>query len=357
MVRIRRLLTSDSVCFGESLASIHIDIFQHICYQFEFNPVSDKKMVNDWMQRLASIDVGSNTLRLLIAEPPSTAPLRPIQVERRITRLGEHFLPSKTLQSTAMERSIAALEDFVDLMGRRGVSQYVAGATAVVREAGNGRDFLDMAQARVGLRIRTLSGPEEARLSLLGVASVIPHAQAPMAVFDIGGGSTELIWRAPQGNNPVKSFSLPVGVIPLTETFLQEDPPGVEACGRLRRQVSGVLKRLSLPENLHETLWVGTAGTATTMASIYLRLQTYDPDRINGTVLERVWLLELCDGLAEMSIAERRKLAGLEPGREDIVLAGALVTLELMETFGFSECTISDAGLLEGLFLELCRTL
>ena len=309
------------------------------------------------MERLASIDVGSNTLRLLIAEPAISAPLRPIQAERRITRLGENFLPDKTLQPPAMERSMAALKEFVELMGLNGVSDYSAGATAVVREASNGGQFLDQVQRQTGLSIRLLSGSEEARLSLLGVASVISNKESSMVIFDIGGGSTELIWRAPQGSNPVESLSLPVGVVHLTEAFLQEDPPGFEACGRLRRQVSGVLKRLSLPENLHETRWVGTAGTATTLASMHLRLQAYDPDRISGQVLDKGWLVELCDGLAQMTIAERSKLPGLEPGREDIILAGALVTVELMERFGFCQFTVSDAGLLEGLFFELCESL
>jgi exopolyphosphatase/guanosine-5'-triphosphate,3'-diphosphate pyrophosphatase len=309
------------------------------------------------MQRLASIDVGSNTLRLLIAEPTVSAPLRPIQVERRITRLGENFLPSRTLQSAAIERSIAALKEFVDLMGQSGVSDYLAGATAVVRQAGNRHHFLDVVQDRAGLKVRVLSGSEEARLSLLGVNSIIPNRETPVAVFDIGGGSTELIWKSLQESNPVESSSTPVGVVHLTESFLQEDPPGSKACARLRQHVSKILLKLSLPDNFQNTSWVGTAGTVTTLASMYLRLREYDPDTINGTVLEKAWLVELCDDLAKMPIAERRKLPGLEPGREDIILAGALVTLELMDTFGFSEFTVSDAGLLEGLFLDLCQTI
>ncbi len=309
------------------------------------------------MQRLASIDVGSNTLRLLIAEPPFSAVLRPIQVERRITRLGENFLPTKDLQTKAIERTISALNEFRDLMDRGGVSAYLAGATAVVREASNGSHFLNMVQEQTGLKIRSLSGAEEARLSLLGVASVNPNPAAPMAVFDIGGGSTELIWKAGRESNPAQSFSLPVGVVHLTEVFLQEDPPGLAACARLRRQVSDLLKGISFPENPHDTLWVGTAGTVSTLASMYLGLQEYDPDRINGAILDRRWLMELCDGLARMPLAERSNLTGLEPGREDIILAGALVTVEIMETYGLSQFTVSDAGLLEGLFLDLCQTL
>jgi exopolyphosphatase/guanosine-5'-triphosphate,3'-diphosphate pyrophosphatase len=102
-------------------------------------------------------------------------------------------------------------------------------------------------------------------------------------------------------------------------------------------------------------LWVGTAGTVTTLAAMYLELQQYDPDRINGVVLERSWLVDLCNRLAGTPVPARRGIVGLEPGREDIILAGALVTLELMDAFRLSRVTVSDAGLLEGLFFELCR--
>ncbi len=309
------------------------------------------------MERLASIDVGSNTLRLLIAEPAVSVPIRPILVERRITRLGENFLPDKALQPPAMDRSMAALKEFVELMGLNGVSDYSAGATAVVREAINGGQFLDQVQRQTGLSVRLLSGFEEARLSLLGVASVISKKESSMAIFDIGGGSTELVWKGEGDNSAVESSSLPLGVVHLTETFLQGDPPGHEPCLQLRRHVSSVLAELSLYKDFHDTLWVGTAGTVTTLASMWHELAEYDPEKINGTVLERTWLADLCARLASMKLTERRKLSGLEPGREDIILAGGLVTLEIMDTFGFSRFTVSDAGLLEGLFLDLCRTL
>ncbi len=308
------------------------------------------------MQRLASIDVGSNTLRLLIAEPAFSAPSRPIQVERRITRLGERFLPDRILQPPAMERSIAALKEFVDFMGQRNVSQYQAGATAVVREASNGNHFLEMVEDQTGLKVRLLSGSEEARLSLLGVASVISNRETPMAIFDIGGGSTELIWKSVGEGNPVEWHSLPIGVVHLTEGFLQDDPPGQEACARLRHSVSDILMRLSFPNNVRDTRLVGTAGTVTTLASMRLDMREYDPDRINGTVLDRTWLAHLCNDLAQMPISQRSKFPGLEPGREDIILAGALIALALMDTLGFSQFTVSDAGLLEGLFLDLCET-
>ena len=309
------------------------------------------------MEPLASIDVGSNTIRLLIAEPEVSAPLRPIQIQRRITRLGENFLPDRILQPKAMDRSIAALKEFVELMGLNGVSEYSAGATAVVREASNGSTFLNLVQRQTGLGVRLLSGTEEARLSLLGVASVISNKESAMVVFDIGGGSTELVWQGQGDSSHMESSSLPVGVVHLTETFLQGDPPGHEPCLQLREYVASVLTELSFDKDFHDTLWVGTAGTVTTLASMWYELVEYDPTRINGTVLEKAWLADLCKTLAEMKLTERRKLTGLEPGREDIILAGGLVTLEMMDTFGFTQFTVSDAGLLEGLFLDLCRTL
>ena len=142
-----------------------------------------------------------------------------------------------------------------------------------------------------------------------------------------------------------------------TEVFLPHDPPGSEACAELRQYISNVLAGLPFPEKGDISLWIGTAGTATTLASICFKMQEYDPDRINGTVLDRTWLAGLCDDLAKMRIAQRSEIPGLESGREDIILAGGLVTLELMDTFGFSRFTVSDAGLLEGLFIHLCAKL
>ncbi|MFP3870581.1 MAG: exopolyphosphatase [Syntrophobacteria bacterium] len=309
------------------------------------------------MERLASIDLGSNTLRLLIADHLASGVLRPITKERRITRLGENFLPSRRLQPQAMARSIAALKEFGDLMTQRGVSSYLAGATAVVREAGNGEEFLSMVRRETSLQVRLLSGSEEARLSLLGVASAIRATDAPMAVFDIGGGSSELIWTPEAARGPAECASLPVGVVHLTETFLKEDPPGREACARLGRQVHTMLDTVAFGDKLQRSMWVGTAGTVTTLAAMRLELRRYDPERINGTVLEKPWLADLCQRLAVMPVARRRQLPGLERGREDIILAGAVVTLELMNTFRFTRCTASDGGLLEGLFLEVCGSL
>lgn len=228
----------------------------------------------------------------------------------------------------------------------------------MVREASNGKSFLEQVRARTGLRVSVLSGTEEANLSLLGVAAVIPDSKADMAVFDIGGGSTELVWKPAEARHSVESISLPLGVVHLTETFLQKDPPGSEACTKLRHSVSRVLEGcMSFPGESHTTLWVGTAGTVTTLASMWLQLPEYDPGKINGTVLDRTWLADLCDDLAQMKIAHRSKLPGLEPGREDIILAGGLVTLALMDTFGFCRFTVSDAGVLEGLLLDLCGNL
>jgi len=307
------------------------------------------------MPPLASIDIGSNTLRLLIAQAWTSGPLKPIRVERRITRLGERFLPAMILKPAAIARSIAALREFAQFMAETGVQDYLAAATAVVREAGNGADFLRRVEDEAGLRVRLLSGTEEAELALRGAASVTVGGGGPMALFDIGGGSTEVICQVPGENPRVDSVSLPIGVVHLTERFLRDDPPGLEACNRLAGHVRTILEAVSFAAPMDRLLWVGTAGTVTTLAAMYLELQQYDPDRINGAVLDRSWLVGLCTRLAGTPVPARRGIVGLEPGREDIILAGALVTVELMDAFRFSRVTVSDAGLLEGLFLELCR--
>jgi len=308
------------------------------------------------MPPLASIDIGSNTLRLLIAERVVQGPIKPARLARRITRLGERFLPSKILQRAAMARSIAALREFAALMAEHRVQDYLAGATAVVREAGNGAEFLRRVEEEAGISVRLLSGTEEAQVALQGAASVISSGDVPLALFDIGGGSTEVIRQTAGGSRAVESASLPIGVVHLTETFLPDDPPGLDACTRLASHVRGILEAVQFSAPMEGLLWVGTAGTVTTLAAMYLELERYDPARINGVLLERPWLVDLHTRLAGMRIAARRGIVGLEPGREDIILAGALVTLELMEKFRFSQLTVSDAGLLEGLFLELCRS-
>jgi exopolyphosphatase/guanosine-5'-triphosphate,3'-diphosphate pyrophosphatase len=309
------------------------------------------------MQRLASIDVGSNTLRLLIGEQTIPGRIRPIRLERRITRLGEHFFPSRALQPQATQRTIAALNEFVELMRQQEVSRCLAGATAVVRAATNGEAFIGAVQEQTGLHLRLLSGSEEARLSVLGVVSGLAVEDGPLAVCDIGGGSTELVWAPGGRDGPMECLSVPLGVVHLTEAFLQDDPPGAEACARLAAEVRKVLGTVAFADRIQKCSWIGTAGTITTLAAMRLGLRHYEPDRINGVVLERSWLGELCGRLAVMSLVQRREVPGLEHGREDIILAGALVAQELMEAFGFSRCTVSDGGLLEGLFLELCRSI
>jgi exopolyphosphatase/guanosine-5'-triphosphate,3'-diphosphate pyrophosphatase len=307
------------------------------------------------MPPLASIDIGSNTLRLLIAVSPCGAPLEPLRVERRITRLGEGFMPSKILRASAMARSIAALREFAALMAEHGARDYLAGATAVVREAGNGVEFLRRVKEEAGISVRVLSGTEEAEFALRGAAAVIPGNDAPLALIDIGGGSTEVIRQSPGESPGAESVSLPIGVVHLTETFLRDDPPGLDACARLARHVRDVLDAVHFSAPLDGLLWIGTAGTVTTLAAMHLELERYDPARINGVVIERQWLADFCNRLADTPVAARRRIVGLEPGREDIILAGALISVELMDKFGFSQLTVSDAGLLEGLFLELCR--
>ncbi len=315
--------------------------------------------------KYAAIDIGSNTLRLLVAGiNDSQNQFRTLRIERIITRLGENFEVDRTLKKAPVGRTIKALKKFSEITQSEKVSRLAVAATAVIREAKNRDWFVSEVKRQTGLRVRVLSGVEEAILSLKGVFNAIDTVTSPAVVVDIGGGSTEIIaaiWGKPPELLYVKS--LPLGVVKLTEGFLKKDPPGKRSCENLRksirtrfcyvaREIKSSMKSSTLLHPRRPTM-IATAGTPTTAAAIYLRMDRYDPDRITGTVLKIEWLEELADRLANTPVKERENITGLEKGREDIILSGILILVELMALLGFSQVTVCDSGLLEGLIWDL----
>jgi exopolyphosphatase/guanosine-5'-triphosphate,3'-diphosphate pyrophosphatase len=213
---------------------------------------------------------------------------------------------------------------------------------------------------RTGLDIRVIPGEDEARLTLLGVSqglrstSLGEEKSPPVSalVIDIGGGSTEVIMIHP-GGEPIAT-SLPLGAVYLTERFIHHDPPSGEELERLRRSVREALEQQSaLLRPGPACLFLGTAGTITTLAAMDLKLAVYDADRINRSMLTRSAIDGMVRTLSKSTLTERRDLPGLESGREDIILAGAIVTQEVMERFGFSTILVSDWGLREGIVFDL----
>jgi exopolyphosphatase/guanosine-5'-triphosphate,3'-diphosphate pyrophosphatase len=307
---------------------------------------------------LAGIDIGTNTLRLLIAEI-GPALYREIGSDRRITRLGQDLDRTGELSREARERSIKTLADFSVSIKKHAARQVDAVGTSALRKASNSREFITEVKQRTGLDIRVIPGEDEARLTLLGVSQALRNTSAseksPLSsalVIDIGGGSTEVIITRP-GRETIAA-SLPLGAVYLTERFLHHDPPSGEELERLRQSVREALEQEGdLLRPGPACVFAGTAGTITTLAAMDQKLSVYDPDRINRSMLTRSAVDGMVRLLSKNSLKERGDIPGLEHGREDIILAGAIVTREIMERFGFSEMLVSEWGLREGIMFDL----
>lgn len=303
-------------------------------------------------RRAAAIDVGTNTVRLLVGEPEGPGRFRPIFAAQEITRLGEGLLPERVLQAIPMDRTLAVLSRYRQAAASRGAEAVLALGTSALREARNRETFLRRAREEAGLRVQVISGEEEARLTLRGVMGGLPDPPPRMLLMDIGGGSTEFL--AAEGDRVLGLVSTGLGVVKLTEEHFRHDPPLRAELARAREAVALRLGRVRSQElagrDLPDLL-VGTAGTITTLAAIDLALDPYDPLRITGHRLSRARIAELVETLAARPLAARQAVPGLEAGRADVIVAGGLICLGSLDALGFPGLTVSDAGLREGILL------
>lgn len=307
---------------------------------------------------LAGIDIGTNTLRLLVAEINDTA-FRELYSDRKITRLGRNLERAGSLSRDAEERSLAVLAEFAGKARRYSAFRTAAAGTSALRKAANAGEFVREARQRAGIDITIIRGEEEARLTLLGVGRVLgepgkPGGRGPgsMLVIDIGGGSTEAIVTRPDSSPTMQSLHL--GAVYLTERFLKHDPPSGEELDMLHQAVREELVKMD--ESVRSPrpgVCAGTAGTITTLAAMDQGLAEYDPDKINHYVLTREAVGRIIRRLSVSTLEQRRAVAGLEPGREDIILAGAVVAREIMERYDYAELLVSDWGLREGIVIDL----
>lgn len=313
---------------------------------------------------LAGIDIGTNTLRLLIAETGPDS-YREISSDRRITRLGQQLDRTGALSPEARERSISVLADFSERIRQHAVRRVAAVGTSALRNASNAREFTAEVKERTGLDIRVIPGEEEARLTMLGVARALRGAAGegrgsdPLSsalVINIGGGSSELITQHPNGQ--MTEVSLPLGAVYLTERFIAHDPPTGSELGLLRKAVGFELdKHREVFKPYPNRILAGTAGTITTLAAMDLRLAKYDPDTINRHRLTRDAINAMVRKLSLSTLRERRTIPGLEHGREDIILAGAIIAQEIMTRAGAPTMLVSDWGLREGIVFDLYEQL
>jgi exopolyphosphatase/guanosine-5'-triphosphate,3'-diphosphate pyrophosphatase len=322
----------------------------------------DNREMNDAVSEncFASIDIGSHTTRLLIAQRHGTE-LAPVRTERRVTRLARDFHEDEITEQAQLG-NISALKEYKSIIDQFHVKGIACGATGVVRRAKNSESLIERIIHQTGIECRILSEQTEALLSAKGVLSFLGQTSNDLLIFDVGGASTEFLLTGRE----ISAFSTsrPIGATTLTEKYLKGDPPGLEAVKR--SALSARYEIFSAKEHLYENLKkngivtffarfqpVGTAGTVTTLAAMFNKMQRYVAYRVNGIVLSKDWLSDTIKSLASMSLAYRKLLAGLEPGREDIILGGAVIVSEVLSCFGYDSLAVSDAGLLEGLLVEL----
>ena len=302
----------------------------------------------------AVIDVGTNTLRLLVAEAVTPDDFTILHEEQEITRLGEGLLPTRLLQDEPQRRSLSTLRRFAEAARRFKAEQVAAVATSAVRDAENRGELVAEIARETGLTIRVIDGREEARLTLLGVRHGLHLGSHRVLVMDVGGGSTEFVLAKGEEIEAIVSTGL--GVVKLAEQHLVCDPPTPGELQALEEVVAGRIDRLrnELP-SLEGTWLIGTAGTVTTLAAMDLSLTAYDRKRVHGHCLSLARVRELLGRLAALPLRERRRVPGLEPGRADIILTGAAVVVASMERLAYSEMRVSDSGLREGILLDLLR--
>lgn len=303
-------------------------------------------------KRLAGIDIGTLTCRLLIADLPAGNRLNELCSERRILRLGEGVDQSKRLKQEAVDRVIHCLKDWRATIESYRVHAHVVVATSAVRDAANKQEFLNRVRSEAGFEVEILSGDEEARRTMLGIHSGLPGDIKDVLALDIGGGSTEFI-LALQGQPPVVR-SIDIGVVRLSERLLNHDPPTrqeiAEARAWIQRETTVVLA--AMPRRTGLT-FVGTAGTITSLAAMALQLPAYDAARIHNYRLVLNTITDLEKHLLSRSKAARIGMPGLERNREDVIAAGAIILQTVMEMLGEEECLVSDLGLREGILLDL----
>jgi exopolyphosphatase/guanosine-5'-triphosphate,3'-diphosphate pyrophosphatase len=302
-------------------------------------------------RRVASIDIGTNSVLLLIAEA-TPGGVRPVLERATITRLGQGVDRTQRLAPEACERTLRCIEEYAADLREHGVQRIAAVGTSALRDAQGGTDFTREIARALGSEPQVIDGAREAALTFRGALSGLPVSGA-VTVFDVGGGSTEIVHGTRDGHASAaeEAVSLNIGSVRLFERHVRSDPPSAAELERAAEDVENAL--LGAPRASRPRTLVGVAGTVTTLASIALELDDYDPARVHGHVLEHSEVATLRQRLALMSLAERQTLRGLDPRRADVIVVGAVIVERVMNHAGASALVVSDRGVRWGLAEEL----
>ncbi|WP_445152231.1 Ppx/GppA phosphatase family protein [Baekduia sp. Peel2402] len=307
------------------------------------------------MTRIAVIDIGTNSTRLLIADvDPATKHVTEIERRTTVTRLGQGVDHTGVLAPEAMARVEAAVAEYRELIDASNVDAVTGVLTSAVRDARNGAEFTTKINDTYNIDARTITGDEEARLTYLGATdgrASAEDAQVQRVVIDVGGGSTELV----TGHGATVDFhvSTQAGVVRQTERFLRSDPPRPEELQQLQAEAKEIFES-AVPQATRQavTQGIAVAGTATSCAAILQELDPYDPTKVHGFRLLRAQCEMLLPRLAAMTLAERRSVKGLHPDRAQAIVAGVILLVEAMRCFDLAEVEVSEHDILRGAALD-----
>jgi len=299
--------------------------------------------VTDGEKRVAVIDIGTNSTRLLVADVAGGR-VSPLERRSTVTRLGRGVDLSGHLAGEAIEDVCGAIRDYIGMLEELGAETTDAIATSAVRDADNGSAFIAELRERFALSARVLDGEEEARLTYLGATSESAPSE-PTLVIDIGGGSTEMV----VGTGTEISFhdSLQAGVVRHSERCISSDPPTAGELEALAADVRGLIEE-SLGAGVEARQGIAVAGTPTSLAAVELGLEPYDPSRVHGHVLELPSIQRMLSQLASAPLAERVEIPGLHPDRAPTIVAGVVILVEAMRAFGLERVTVSEHDILYG---------
>jgi exopolyphosphatase/guanosine-5'-triphosphate,3'-diphosphate pyrophosphatase len=304
--------------------------------------------------RVATIDMGTNTVLLLVAERTAGGALMAIAERATITRLGEGVDRTRRLSPVAISRTRACLDDYATIVRELGADRVAVVGTSAMRDAEGGAELRDHVRALLGVDVRVLSGTEEAHLAFRGALSgLATDAEGELVVFDIGGGSTEVVVGKRQAAVMRVDFAMSydVGSVRLTERHVTHDPPTADERDSLTRAARAAF--VDVPILPADVPPVGIAGTMTTLAAVSMGLVPYDGARVHGHTMTRGELQRVVDNLARVDLETRMRIPGMEPKRADVIVAGGAIALALLEHWKAEAVRISDRGVRWGLAEEL----
>lgn len=304
------------------------------------------------MTRVAAVDVGTNSVRLLVADPGPGDALETVERHMTITRLGAGVDANGHLDDAALHRTLDCIDGYARRWESLGAQRVRITATSAIRDAADRERFFDGVRRHAGVEAEVLSGAQEARTAFLGATALVA-GDPPYLVLDIGGGSTEFILGT---SGPEAMTSRQLGCVRLTERCLVSDPPTNGELAAAHQVVDTELAEVERLVDIRTAqTMIAVAGTATTVAALHLQLSEYRPDEIHGTRVPARDVAAIAQRLAGMTTAQRARLGPMAPGREDVIVAGALILQRVVERFGFADVLVSESDILDGLALELLR--